>query len=57
MKQPVLVVLEVPEDTTIDLLGPDIEQTLRNRGYKVQWAVPVQRTDGVPAGMVVAPRG
>jgi hypothetical protein len=57
MRQPVLVVLDVDPDTDMDQLGRGIEMELRDAGRKVQWAVPVQRTDGVPAGMVVAPRG
>jgi hypothetical protein len=52
MKQPVLVLLEVPEATVLGPLGADVEQTLRNRGYRVEWAIPVQRTDGVPAGAI-----
>ena len=54
MKQPVLVVLDVPEGTGMDTLGKDIEQTLRNRGYAVQWAIPVQCTDEVPAGAITS---
>jgi hypothetical protein len=56
MRQPVLVVLDVPEGTNLDILGKDMEHTLRNRGYTVQWAIPVQRTDGVPAGMITDAR-
>ena len=56
MKQPVLVVLDVPdqEPNTFapDLLGRALEEDLRSLGYKVQWAIPVQRTNGVPAGMI-----
>lgn len=54
MKQPVLVVLDVPEGTDVNTLGMDLELTLRNQGYSVRWAVPVQRTETVPAGAVTA---
>jgi hypothetical protein len=49
MKQPVLVILDVPEGTNLDQLGRDVEMDLRDAGRTVQWAIPVQRTDGVPA--------
>jgi hypothetical protein len=54
MRQPVLVILDVPEGTDIDTLGRSVKQTLRGNGYRVRWVIPVQRTDGVPAGMVTA---
>lgn len=50
MLQPVLVVLEVPDDTKREVLGPDLEQQLRLRGYRVKWAVPLQYTLEVPEG-------
>lgn len=49
-RQPVLVVLEVPDDTNLDQLGRDLEMDLRDAGRNVKWAIPVQRTDNVPAG-------
>jgi hypothetical protein len=52
MKQPVLVILDIPEDTSLDTLGKNVEVALRDEGYTVQWAIPVQRTDGVPAGAI-----
>lgn len=55
MRQPVLVVMNVPEGTDLDKLGEDVAGVLRNadrRAWGVEWAVPVQRTDEVPAGMV-----
>jgi hypothetical protein len=54
MKQPVLVILDVPEGTSLNTLGMDVEQALRNRGYTVQWAIPVQRSDEIPAGAITA---
>lgn len=52
MKQPVLLVMEVPEGTDLNQLGPALERDLRGLGHTIQWAIPVQRTDGVPAGMI-----
>ena len=49
MKQPILILLEVPEDTNLDQLGRDVEMNLRDAGRQVRFAIPVQRTDGVPA--------
>lgn len=51
-RQPVLVILEVPDDTDLDQLGRALEMDLRDAGRNVKWAIPVQRTDGVPAGMM-----
>jgi hypothetical protein len=50
--QPVLVVLNVPDDTDLNTLGPRMKEELTDLGYDVQMTVAVQRTDGVPAGMV-----
>lgn len=54
MRQPVLVVMDVPVGTDLDQLGKDVEGVLRNSGsaWGVEWAIPVQRTDEVPAGMI-----
>jgi hypothetical protein len=54
MKQPLLVVLEVDDDTNLDQLGRDVEMDLRDAGRNVKWAIPVQRTDNVPAGAIHA---
>lgn len=53
-RQPVLVILEVPDDTDLDQLGRALEMDLRDAGRNVKWAIPVQRTDNVPAGMITA---
>jgi hypothetical protein len=54
MRQPVLVILDIPEDTNLDIMAKDMELTLQDRGYQVKWAIPVQRTDNVPAGAMTA---
>lgn len=52
MKQPVLLVMNVPEGADLSKLGPELERELRGLGHDIEWAMPVQRTDGVPAGAV-----
>lgn len=52
MKQPVLLVMNVPDGTDLSKLGPLLEGELRGLGHDVQWAIPVQRTDNVPAGAI-----
>ena len=49
-----MVILDVPENANLDITAKDMELTLQDRGYKVQWAIPVQRTDSVPAGAITA---
>jgi len=51
-KQPVLLTLRIWDDTDLNRLGEVLEEDLRKAGWDVEWAIPVQRTDGVPAGMV-----
>lgn len=53
MRQPVLVVMNVPEGTDLAQLGLDVAEVLRTapqRAWGVELAVAVQRTDEVPAG-------
>lgn len=47
-----MVILDIQEDTNLDITAKDMELALQDRGYKVQWAIPVQRTDNVPAGAI-----
>jgi hypothetical protein len=54
MQQPVLVILDVDPGTNLDIVAKDMELTLQDRGYRVKWAVPVQRTENVPAGAITA---
>ena len=52
MRQPVLLDMSVPDGTSVNDLGRKLERQLRGLGWDVKWAIPVQRTDGVPAGMI-----
>ncbi len=52
MLQPVMVIMEVPDDTRLNELGPALERELRAAGRTIRYAIPIHRTDGVPAGMI-----
>ncbi len=54
MRQPVMIVLDVPDDTEKRVLADDLERTLRARGYKIEWAIPMSYTLEVPEGAISA---
>lgn len=54
MKQPVLLVLEVPEDASKDKLREAVDFDLRAMGHKVVSVVPVSYTIDVPEGSITA---
>lgn len=49
MKQPVLVILEVPDDTDRTELGKSLENYLRGP-FTVDWCVPLSYALDVPEG-------
>lgn len=59
MKQPLLVILEVPDGTDVDSLESDVHDKLRfSEGrWCVLAAVAIHRTDGVPATAVLTEAG
>lgn len=52
MRQPVLVIMNVPENTHRDTLGKTIEGELRDLGHDVEWAIPMDYTLDVPEGAI-----
>lgn len=50
MKQPFLVILDLPEGSNADLTAEQIKVRLADADWGLKWVIPVQRTDGVPAG-------
>jgi len=52
MLQPVLVVLEVPDGTKRNDLGPSVERGLRSQAFDVKWAIPMSYTLDVPEGAI-----
>jgi hypothetical protein len=54
MQQPFMVILDTDPDANLDITAKNMELALQDRGFRVKWAVPVQRTDKVPAGAITA---
>ncbi len=52
MLQPVLVILDVPDNTQRSVLGHDLEIQLRMRGYEVKQAIPLAYTLDIPEGSI-----
>jgi hypothetical protein len=54
MKQPILVVMEVPEGTDVTALGTQVHDELRLSGqpWEVLWTVPLHYTIDVPEGAI-----
>lgn len=52
MKQPVLVVLDVPDDTSKNKLREAVDFDLRAMGHKVEQVIPLSYTIDVPEGAI-----
>ncbi len=53
MKQPVLVIMEVPDNVKLNELGSAVADHLRPR-WGVYWAIPLSYTLDVPEGAISA---